>query len=287
MLGVSIAVTAFVVVMGAWGIVRGRRRSADDVARVVPWGDRFVLVAGLGVTSAILVAFFFVSVRSMATLAAGTPREGLEIVVTGHDWWWEVRYPNGAVTANEIHVPAGERVRLKLLAADVMHSFWVPQLGPKTDLIPGRENAMWLEADEPGRYRGQCAEFCGLQHAHMAVFVVADPPEVFRDWVRAMAGPAAAPADAKAARGKTVFESSTCAGCHTIRGTTADGTLGPDLTHLATRSTIASGTIRLTETNLLHWILDPQDVKLGATMPPTALTDDEVRSLTAYLLGLR
>lgn len=286
MLWVATAVVVFVVVTGTVGIVRGRRRAEDELQREVGWGDRFILIAGLGVTTLILVSFFIVSLRSMAALAGGRQPGALEITVVGHDWWWEVRYPNGAATANEIHIPAGERVHLTLHSADVIHSLWVPQLGPKVDLIPGRETTMWLEADEPGRYRGQCAEFCGLQHANMKFVIAADPPERFREWMRAMAQPAPEPVDALARRGRDVFMASTCIGCHAIRGTPADGRLGPDLTHLATRAMIAAEVLPLTPEALSRWITDPQDVKPGATMPPTQLSSEELRALVAYLLSL-
>jgi cytochrome c oxidase subunit 2 len=286
MLAVSTVVFVFVVFMGTWGVVRGRRRREEDIRRDVPWGDKFILISGLGVTGAILIAFFLVSLRSMSTLAEGGSRTTLDVMVTGHDWWWEARYPNGAVTANEIHIPTGVRVRLELRSADVIHSFWVPELAPKIDLIPGRDNQMWVEADEPGRYRGQCAEYCGLQHAHMIVYVIADLPSDFDRWERAMAGPAATPTSPLAADGRALFLSNTCAGCHTIHGTPANGTLGPDLTHLASRGTIAAGTLPFTPEALLRWITDPQAEKPGVTMPPTALTPDEARAIVAYLMSL-
>jgi len=286
MLAVSVVVFVFVVAMGAWGIVRGRARREEDIQRIVPWGDKFILIAGLGVTGAILVSFFLVSLHSMATLAEGGRQTSLRVDVIGHDWWWEARYPNGAVTANEIHIPTGQRVALNLSSADVIHSFWVPELAPKIDLIPGRANEMWLEADKPGRYRGQCAEYCGLQHAHMIVYVIADTPADFDRWQRAMAASAPAPSDALAAQGEQLFLSNTCAGCHTIRGTSASGILGPDLTHLATRGTIGAGTLPLTPETLLRWITDPQRDKPGVTMPPTDLTPDEARAIVAYLMSL-
>lgn len=285
MLWTATAVTLFVIGMGVYGVVQGRRRTGE-IAREVPWGDRFVLVAGLGVTAAILVAFFFVSLRSMSTLASADRPGTVRIDVTAHDWWWEIRYPNGAVTANEIHVPAGKRVRLMLRSDDVIHSLWVPQLAPKVDLIPGRVNTMWLQADRPGRYRGQCAEYCGLQHAHMAFYVVADEPATFARWMEAMAAPAREPFDALTERGRALFLSNTCAGCHTIRGTPADGRLGPDLTHLGTRETLGAGVARLTADTLARWVIDPQGIKPGITMPPTTLTQDEVRAIVAYLLSL-
>ena len=286
MLAVGTAVTLFVVVMGAVGIMRGRHRDEASIERDVPWGERFVLIAGLGVTGVILAAFFLVSVRAMASLDKQGRSTALTIDIIGHDWWWEARYPNGAVTANEIHVPAGQRVSLRLRSDDVIHSLWVPQLAPKIDLIPGRLNHLWLEADKPGQYRGQCAEYCGLQHAHMIFFVVADPPGAFDRWMRAMAAPAVDPSDPLAQQGRALFLGQSCAGCHAIRGTDATGELGPDLTHFATRRTLAAGTLAVSPETLTEWILDPQSIKPGVTMPPADLAPDQVRAIVAYLLSL-
>jgi cytochrome c oxidase subunit 2 len=221
----------------------------------------------------------------MSTLARAQA-SSLEITVTGHDWWWEARYPNGAVTANEIHVPAGQRVHINLRSADVIHSLWVPELAPKIDLIPGRANEMWIQADHPGSYRGQCAEYCGLQHAHMIFFVVADTPADFQTWMKDMAAPAQTPSTPLAVQGQQVFLSNTCIGCHAIRGTPANVQLGPDLTHMATRSTIGAGTLPLSPQTLEQFILAPDQIKPGVTMPPTSLTPEQLRALVAYLLSL-
>lgn len=286
MLFVATAVLLFVIVMGAIGIWRGRHRREEALARDVPWGDRFILISGLGVTALILVGFFVFSLRSMSTLASNDPLTGLQIRVIGHDWWWEARYPNGGITANEIHIPAGQRVRFRLQSADVIHSLWVPQLAPKIDLIPGRETHLWLRADRPGRYRGQCAEYCGLQHARMAFYIVADPPNVFRGWLRGIGQRANRPTGSLEAQGLQVFLTNTCAGCHAIRGTPADARLGPDLTHFATRETFAAATLELTAENLRRWILDPDSIKPGTTMPPSPLSQRDIRTLVAYLLSL-
>lgn len=179
-----------------------------------------------------------------------------------------MRYPNGAVTANEIHIPVGEPVGLALPTADVIHSLWVPELQVKVDHVPGSDNRMWVEADRAGRFRGQCAEFCGLQHARMAFEVVALPAGEFDDWLDAQADDAAEPTDAAAREGQEILEASSCAGCHTVRGTSAEGDLGPDLTHLASRETIGAGLVPLTRENLADFIADPQDDKPGVTMPP-------------------
>jgi cytochrome c oxidase subunit 2 len=218
----------------------------------------------------------------MNQLSSAGANPKMTIDVIGHDWWWEIRYPNGAVTANELHIPAGEVVRLHLTTADVIHSFWVPQLQVKQDQIPGRDNYLWLEADHPGDFRGQCAEFCGLQHANMIVNVVADSPEDFDTWVAEQAGPAVATDEP----GESVFMSSSCAGCHTIRGTSANGTLGPDLTHVASRATIA-GVLDNKTDELRRFITDPQGDKPGVTMPPSGLSADDIAAVVLYLESLR
>jgi cytochrome c oxidase subunit 2 len=208
----------------------------------------------------------------------------MTIEVIGRDWWWEVRYPNGAVTANEIHIPVGRTVRVQLSTKDVIHSFWVPELQVKTDQIPGQVTSSWLHADSTGRFRGQCAEFCGLQHANMVFYVVAEEPEEFERWVANEASEARTPSAATTA-GQDVFLQSSCVGCHAIRGTDADAQLGPDLTHLATRATIG-GVFRNDRANLEQFVRDPHQLKPGVAMPPSELTDSEIQLLVDYLMAL-
>ncbi len=212
----------------------------------------------------------------------------MTIDVEGNQWWWEAAYPGyDEVTANEIHIPAGEPVLVRLASLDVIHSFWVPELAGKLDLVPGQINELWIEAAEPGVYFGQCAEFCGVQHALMAFHVVADPPEEFAAWIAEQQEPAEAPlADSLVERGRDVFLSAGCIQCHTVRGTQATGQLGPDLTHLASRDWIAAGTLENTVGNLEAWISDPQAIKPGAKMPPTELDSEELQALVAYLQSL-
>jgi cytochrome c oxidase subunit 2 len=218
--------------------------------------------------------------------AAGST--ALTVEVVGHQWWWEVRYPGtNAVTANEIHIPVGTRVLLIGRSADVIHSFWAPNLNRKIDIIPGRENRILLYADRAGRYRGQCAEFCGIQHAHMGLYVFAEPKAQFQAWLDRMSQPAAPPASAEAQQGARLFASMPCAGCHAIRGTSAAGKLGPDLTHVESRSTLAALTIPNTPAYLAGWIADPQRYKPGNRMPALDLSDTELRALVAYLEGLK
>jgi cytochrome c oxidase subunit 2 len=283
MLWISVAVFGVVLAFLVAAVVKSRRKEAASAPHP-RWGEPFVVIGGIVVPSLVLVAVFVVSLRDMAALSSPEPEPRITIEVVGHDWWWEVVYEEaGAVTANEIHVPVGEPVRLELTTDDVIHSFWVPQLQAKTDLIPGQTNVMWLEADEPGRYRGQCAEYCGLQHANMIFYVVAEPAGEFQTWLSEQAGDAPEPQDFSAAAGREVFLNGTCAGCHAIRGTEATATLGPDLTHLAARDTIAAGVLDNTRSDLATWIVDPQGVKPGATMPPTSLTADELDNLLDYL----
>jgi cytochrome c oxidase subunit 2 len=283
MLGVATAVFAFVVGMLLLAAARGRRKTDEEAIGPVPWGEPFIVVAGVVVSGVILVGFFLFSLGRMQALADGGRQTKLTIDVIGHDWWWEVRYPNGAVSANEIHIPAGVKVQLALTTDDVIHSFWVPPLGPKTDMIPGQRNTLWLEASQPGTYRGQCAEFCGLQHANMLIRVVADTPADFDRWIDGEAA-AAAPSGSD---GRRIFETGTCAGCHRIRGTTAVGNVGPDLTHIGRRGTIGAGVLTMSDGNLRRWITDPQGTKPGAAMPPTTLPAGDLDALVAYLRGLR
>ena len=249
-----------------------------------------VLVLGIGVPIVVLTMLFvwadiFV-VRSTAAPQASKTKMALEVV--GHQWFWEVRYPGTkAVTANEIHIPVRTPVNLIGTTADVIHSFWVPELNRKIDFVPGHPNRILLEADAPGAYRGQCAEFCGLQHAHMAMWVYADPPAAFRAWLANMAKPARAPTTAGERRGRQVFLSNPCAGCHTIRGTNAQGKVGPDLTHLGTRTTLAALVLPNNRAALEQWLREPQHVKPGNLMPDVHLSDADYRALTDYLESLR
>jgi cytochrome c oxidase subunit 2 len=282
----SIATVFFIVVVALLvvAVLRSRRRDVE-INRDVRWGVPFIVVSGVIVPAIVLIAVFALSLRDSQELSDTGARATLEVEVRSHDWWWEIRYPNGAVTANEIHIPVGEPVRLRLLSADVVHSFWVPRLQGKTDHITGRTTHSWLQADEPGRYRGQCAEFCGLQHANMRFYVVAEPRAQFEAWMEDAATSAGA-AEGTAAAGEEVFLSSTCIGCHAIRGTPADSQVGPDLTHLADRRTLLAGTVPNTAEYLEKVITDPQSIKPGVPMPPTQLPAEDLQALVDYLQQL-
>ncbi len=260
------------------------------------FGEREGLTTGLVVTFGmvipvvVLVALFGVSDLWLVT-RTGAPARGstaMTVRVIGHQWFWEVRYPGtSAVTANEIHIPARTRVQVVATTADVIHSFWVPQLNRKVDTIPGRTNRVLLYANRPGVYRGQCAEFCGLQHAHMAMKVFAQPRQRFEAWLRAQEKPAAAPATAEQREGRRLFLGNACAGCHTISGTAASGNIGPDLTHVASRTTLAALTLRNDPRALERWIHDPQSIKPGVKMPALDLSHRDFVRIAAYLNHLR
>ncbi|ESY64398.1 cytochrome c oxidase subunit II [Mesorhizobium sp. B283B1A] len=252
---------------------------------------RVVLIA-VALTAVILVGLTLLSFFANRTLAAIGSDAALTIRVTGHQWWWEVRYEDATpgrilTTANEIHIPAGEPVRLLLTSTDVIHSFWIPSLSGKLDLIPGHMNVLDIKADKPGVYRGQCAEFCGAQHANMGTFIIAETREKFDAWWNDQLQPAAAPTDAEAKAGQDLFLRRPCVMCHRIGGTPAGGTVAPDLTHIASRQTLAAGTLTMSRGNLAAWIADPQGVKPGSHMPVVDLSGDELNAIVAYLEGLK
>jgi len=249
-----------------------------------------VIGFGIVVPLVVLVALFGASdlyvIRFSEAPAASTTK--LTVDIEGHQWWWEVRYPGtGIVTANEVHIPVSTRVQVIATSADVIHSLWVPRLARKIDMIPGYTNKILLQAERTGSYLGQCSEFCGLQHAHMRITVVVEPSASFHAWLASMAKPEPAPTTVAQREGERLFMSRGCGGCHDLRGTEARGTVGPDLTHLAGRSTLAALTIPNTPAELAAWIHDPQAIKPGAHMPDLGLSGAEVTKLVAFLDGLR
>jgi len=291
------ALVFVLVVAAAWiAVLRHRDRAGgapelgDDPGR----DRRLTRNVGLA-TAASAVGLLALVVASVATdrALAGLPHEdALHVEITGHQWWWEVRYDDKDAskvfdTANEIHIPVGRTVALTLKADDVIHSFWVPNLHGKKDLIPGRTNTTMLRADAPGVYRGQCAEFCGYQHAWMGLLVVADPPDEYARWEDAQRATPPEPTDATIAEGRRVFESTTCAMCHAVQGTRANARRAPDLTHLASRRTLAAVALDNTPGNLAAWVQDPQRFKPGSNMPPVQLPPEQLGPLLAFLGSLK
>jgi cytochrome c oxidase, subunit II len=248
--------------------------------------------SAVGVTAVILLVFLVLSVATGNAYDTISGPKPLRINIKGHQWWWGVEYSdpipqNYIETANEIHVPVGRPVFFKMTSDDVIHSFWAPNLSGKKDLIPGHETRTWFRADTAGVYRGQCAEFCGHQHAKMAFYIVAEPKADFDKWILAQRQPAPKPADSLRSKGEQIFLNGSCALCHNITGTSASGTVGPDLTHLASRRTIAAGTLPNNRGNLAGWIMDPQSIKPGAKMPPNQIDGPSLQALLAYLGSLK
>jgi cytochrome c oxidase subunit 2 len=306
----------FVVVEGIliYAIVRFRRGAAAAGAEPPQvYGSKPIEIAWTAVPALIVFVLVLVTARTLweVNVPPPQPREGdntLFVTVVGRQWWWEYQYdhyngkpiraagPDGGetehpvITANELHIPAGEggvprRVFLTLKSADVCHSFWVPRLGGKTDLIPGRVNSMWFQTDRPGLHLGQCAEYCGTQHANMLIRVVVDSPADFDKWLENERQPARE--DPAGSDGRTAFLSQSCVNCHRVRGTPANGGYAPDLTHLMRRQTLASGMVENTPENLHRWLTDPQQIKPGCLMPAFGLADRERDDIVSYLLTLR
>ena len=292
----------------AWAFVR--RRDAPGLHPPEPVGRSmlWIVVAGAVVPGVILAGLTAVTLRTSAGIAGSSPPDALEVDVVGHQFWWEIRYPeSGVVTANELHLPAGRPARVRLSSADVIHSLWIPRLHGKLDLTPGRTTALVLHPREPGEYRGFCAEFCGIQHALMALRVVAMPEAGFEAWLADQARPAAAPTSALAARGEALFRALDCHLCHRVRGSAGPGaprggpgvpappaggptppaTVGPDLTHLASRATLGAAVVENAPGTLAAWIHDPHAIKPGVRMPPSPLSEEDMAALVAYLGGLR
>jgi cytochrome c oxidase subunit 2 len=248
---------------------------------------------GVAATACILLVWLVASVWASRAIASPQMANAVSINVIGHQWWWEVEYqdPNAPSlrfrTANEMHIPVGRPVVLNVTSRDVIHSFWVPNLQGKRDLISGYTTSIWLQADRPGLYRGQCAEFCGYQHANMAVSVTAEEDAPFKSWLAAQRRPAIEPSSDLERRGRDVFMRASCPACHTIRGTNAGGMVGPELTHLATRGSLAAGTLPNTRGHLGGWIANPQSVKPGVKMPPNRLGADDFQALLAYMESLK
>jgi cytochrome c oxidase subunit II len=285
----------FVVVAGllAYALIRYRHRAGDEASEPPQvYGSNQIELAWTVMPVLIVFVLILVTSRTIADIQNRKPPPGtVQATVVGHQWWWEIRYPAlGIVTANELHVPAsdGREPRptfLKLQSADVAHSFWVPQLAGKTDLIPNRENLMWIEPTKPGTYPGNCAEYCGTQHARMLIRVVVHSPGDFDRWVKEQQQSASVAANAD--EGRKAFFANSCVNCHTLRGTSAQGKFGPDLTHLMSRETLGAGAIPNTPDNLRLWVRDPQKFKVGCLMPNMQLTDKEVDQITAYLQTLK
>ena len=275
--GVAAAIT--------YSLLRFRARPDGDEPPQVTGNHTLEIVWTL-IPIAIVTWLFVMSIETMARSDPAADRAP-DVIVTGHQWWWEARYPSGLVTANEIHIPVGKPLLVRLESTDVIHDFWVPELARKMDAVPGHPNFFWMSADAAGAYGGACAEYCGTQHAWMRLLVIADDPASYDAWQTGQRAPASAPSGGAAARGERAFRDGACGNCHAIAGRGFDGHAGPDLTHLAARSTLGAGVAENTPANLLAWLRDPQAIKPGSHMPDFKLSDANVDDLAAYLGALR
>lgn len=298
-LTLGICTVVFIAVLAAflfavWRAPRADEQTAADtspLSRAEPLSKRAVLLA-VAASTVLLFVLLIADVMTDRALAQLPLGNGIHIELTGHRWWWEARYtadPPSRMfnTANELHIPVGKPVVISLKSSDVIHSFWVPNLHGKKDLIPGRTTTITLRADKPGVYRGQCAEFCGYQHAKMALLVIAEPEAEYEAWAEQQRQPAATPTMEMAMTGQNIFMGTTCISCHTVRGTSAQASLGPDLTHIGSRRTIAAGTLPNTPAHLAAWVKDPQKIKLMANMPPSPLSGEELQAVVTYLETLK
>jgi cytochrome c oxidase subunit 2 len=294
-----ICTVVFVAVMVALGLAlwRAPRAGSDAAADVSALSKpepkvKRTVIAAVAVSTLLLLVLLGESVLTDRALAQLPLENALHIELTGYQWWWEARYddPDPSrifTTANELHVPVGRPVIVTLVGADVIHSFWVPSLAGKKDLIPGRDTTVWFRADRAGTYRGQCAEFCGYQHAKMALYVIAERPEEYARWAERQRAPAPQPSSDEAKRGRDLFLARSCALCHAINGTSAQARHAPDLTHVASRMTIGSGALENTPSNREAWILDPQQFKPGTKMPSENIAPQDLAALNAYLGSLQ
>ena len=287
-LGIFLVVTSVL----AYTIIRFRQRPGDDQEPPQIYGSNQIELAWTVLPILIVFVLILVTARTIADVQnAQPPHSAVNVNIVGHQWWWEIRYPDlGIVTANELHVPVSDDENrrpafLLLQSADVAHSFWIPQLAGKTDLIPNRDNRMWIEPLQTGTYLGNCAEYCGTQHARMLIRVIVHEPADFEKWAALQKTPAVV--DPQVQSGRNTFLSTSCVNCHAVGGSKADGSFGPDLTHLMSRETLGSGAVLNTPENLKAWMRDPQTMKDGCLMPDMKLTDSELDQIVEYLSTLK
>jgi cytochrome c oxidase subunit 2 len=295
--GYMVVLTTVYVIVVLWMLVavwRAHKNAAPRTSDAEERPHSITVGVAVGITTLTLIGLLIASVATGSAVGTYGDKkpDAIEIDVTGHQWWWEVQYPDpepdkSFKTANEIHIPLHQPVLLRLATRDVIHSLWIPNLNGKRDLIPGRVNKLWIEADRPGVFRSQCAEFCGLQHAHMALVVVAEPNEKYQQWKSHQQAPATDPVTPEQRHGRDVFLSLPCVNCHAITGVDAYATIGPDLTHLATRPTLAAGELLNTKGNLGGWIVNAPAIKPGTAMPPNQIASNDLQDLLAYLESLR
>ena len=279
----------FIIVAGGivYAILRFRARSGEPDPKQIA-GNKKVEVTWTVIPFLIVLLLFALTIQAMNRVDP-PPAPSADLVVTGHQFWWQADYAaSGVTTANEIHIPTGKPLSVRLESKDVLHEFWVPQLTRKMSNVPGQPNHIWLQADKPGTYIGQCSEFCGTQHAWMRILVVAEGPAQFEQWQQTQLRPAQVPTSGAAVKGLEVFRTSTCINCHAINGVVgANSRVAPDLTHVASRRQLGAGILENTPANMRSWLKSPQHIKLGALMPDFSFTDEQLDQLSEYLSTLR
>ncbi len=287
-IGISILILGIIVVAVTYIIINYRKKAGDDTEPFQNFGNLNLEIVWTLIPLAIVAGLFLLTCNTMRAVDPPVGDKEPDLIIIGHQWWWEIRYPESeVVTANEVHIPVGKYLLLRLESIDVIHDFWVPELARKIDLIPGHPNHIWIIANEPGVYLGACAEFCGTQHANMRIRVIAQTEEEFKDWEKQQLVVPRTPGYGVAREGAKLFQDMACMNCHTIAGTAASARVGPNLTHLNTRETIGAGVLMNTPENLTKWLTNPQKYKPGSLMPNMKLSDTEVNALVAYLEALK
>jgi cytochrome c oxidase subunit 2 len=280
------AIFAIVAGIIVYALMRFRWREGEPDPHQAA-GNKTIEIVWTAIPCVIVVALFTLTARTMS-LSDPPPAPAPDLLIVGHQWWWEARYlQSGVVAANEIHIPVGRAMSVQFDSADVLHEFWVPELARKITAVPGHPNHIWIEADTPGTYLGVCSEFCGTEHAWMHFLIIAEPPEKFAAWQSAQLRPAVLPSDPAARKGLALFEQTSCVSCHAIHGTIAGAGVGPDLTHFASRRQLGAGIADNTPENLRRWLADPQQVKPGAKMPDFKFTDEQLTQLVDYFETLK
>jgi len=283
----AIGVLLLVAVLTVYITIKFRSKTNTLEPRQIT-GNRKLEIAMVGFPAVLVIVFFFWSLNTMNAVNPDRGNHKPDVIITGHQWWWEAVYPGSKVIiANEIHLPTGKKLLLQLNSADLIHDWWVPSFGAKMDMIPGMDNYLWVTINKPGIYEGTCSEFCGQQHAWMRIMVVAQSPADYNTWLLAHEVKAAVPIDILAKAGEALFMKASCSSCHSIQGTVGGGMEGPNLTHFASRQTMLSGMMDNNPQNVEKWLTDPQKIKPGAHMPRFIFSKDSVRAITAYLTLLK
>ena len=286
-IAISVVILGIIVIAVAYIIIRFRKKTGEEGEPYQDFGSLKLEITWTLIPVAIVAVLFLLTCSTMRAVDPPSADREPDIIIIGHQWWWEIIYPeSGVITANEVHLPAGKTLLARLESIDVIHDFWVPELGRKIDLIPGHPNYMWIVAAEPGVYLGACAEFCGAQHANMRIRVIAQTEEEFSAWLTEQAKIPETPSTGIAAEGAKIFQEVACMNCHTIAGTPAAARVGPSLTYLATRDTIGAGVLTNTPDNIAKWLKNPAKYKPGSLMPNMKLTDEQVNAIVAYLEAL-